>query len=193
MLGRRDEFRLSRRLAEIGLVVAVAVASFAVPALAVTNGWRAYDPNEGSLSTVTMEKCWLTSAVSSAQTWSKSNNVSPLDVNPLVYGCQYPVYYKYEIVVYDYDYGDTGWAGRWTCVNKQYVSGIDNCKAAKIQIHTDHINGSNTNYDKAVLCHEHGHALGLAHNGGSTCMTNPATSSNKYYKSSEKSELNGIY
>lgn len=98
-----------------------------------------------------------------------------------------------SVNIFDNDYGDVSWAGRWYCNYAQPYGGVTACEEGVIQISLRSVNaGSPDSYDKAVLCHEHGHAIGLAHNSIS-CMKSQPTSSNLYYVTSEKTEMNNIY
>lgn len=169
-----------------------AALALALPASAILNGYWAYDTFEGSLNTISFQRCSLTSDTLTAAQWSDTNNLEALDMSTAIYTCGADPLER-EINIFDADYGDVSWAGLWTCNLPVSHMGVIACEAATIQISTRSVNASSPlDYDRAVLCHEHGHAVGLAHNAVS-CMKSQPTSSNITYSIPEKADLNNIY
>lgn len=181
----------------VGTGIAIAILGLSLgiasPAPALRNGYYAYDPNQGTINQVNFQRCSLTSAVLAAANWSDTYNLEPLDMYTAIYTCDTTDNYAREVNIFDGLYGDVGWAARWRCV---IYLGEGACAAGEILVRTDQVNSSTaTNYNNAVLCHEHGHSVGLAHVSSSisSCMVNPATGTKRFYTDAEKSELNAIY
>lgn len=191
---RRSEIkrtRARRSLVVLGAILGLFVGSLS--AHAISNGWWAYNPIAGSLNSITFQRCGLNTDTLQAAQWSDANNLEPLDMSTAIFSCNTGNDYEREVNIFDGDYGDTSWAARWFCHYGESIGGNSICHEGVIQVHTDHVNSSSSDsYDKAVLCHEHGHSVGLAHNSIS-CMRNPATSASLYYAQAEKNELNNIY
>ena len=100
--------------------------------------------------------------------WNDENNVEPTNITTTNYHAS-P---SKGIYVYDPDYGNTGWAGYWSCI--EWASGNTVCTWGQIQINLYNPTSHNTWYQdnsRWVLCQEMGQALGLDHD-----LTDPDTS-----------------
>jgi hypothetical protein len=100
-------------------------------------------------------------------------NIDPLDISAV--NVHAPSELR-DVNIYDADYGDVSWAGRWYCAFMNW----SNCSAGIVQI--DLVNGSppQGNYAKHLLCQELGHALGLDHTSSTSCMNQSATTITGY-------------
>lgn len=179
------------KAARISFLVAVAMIAL-IPANSAI-GTNLLGHRAGQNSTITVEGCNLESHISNAYTWTLVNNIIPTDISVSAYACSSN---GREIEVYDGNYGDTGWAGRWFC--SSWDIDFIACTVGTIQINTRNPgyvhSGTSVDYHRAVLCHEFGHAVGLAHTTStSSCMRNPAVSAAKYYNSHDKIHINSLY
>ncbi len=140
----------------------------------------------GPNSTVTFLQDNLTTSVHNAFHWNDSHNVEPLDLTTTLYHSGQ----DREVNVHDKDYGDVGWAGRWWCSGWDTTFTI--CWFGEVDI--DLVDGQppSGSYANHLLCHEVGHALGLAHTGASSCM-NPSATTITGYSIHDKSIINAKY
>ena len=128
----------------------------------------------------------LSSAMTSAEDWSRSNNINPTDIE--TYGTSAATA---DVVVRDLDYAsycgfdwfDTrngGTTGLTTCDS---VLPWSSCGQHTIRFSTVYTNVATTSQRRALACHENGHAIGLTHaTSDTTCMkpnvVNPPTTFN---------------
>lgn len=142
----------------------------------------------GQNSDVTVGLVSLTSAVSSAVGWNDSNNYEPTDMTMSLYSGD-----GREVDVYDANYGDTSWVGHYFC---EGISGTGTvCLYGTVQVNLYHVPSTNTDYNRAVVCHELGHAVGLAHELGSwsSCMISAPTSTTRWLSSHDIGIINSHY
>ena len=156
------------------LFITVALAVFlglALPAQGNVLGHRA----NWAGSNITFNHVSLTSRMHMATSWNETANLVPTDIVRQ----HYNYYQGYGINVYDSYYGDTSFVARWYCAGG-WVGVM--CGIGKVQYNLDKIPSTQTNYHKAIACHEEGHGVGLAHTTNSfSCMQDPPTSSDKNY------------
>lgn len=72
----------------------------------------------GANSTVTFLKYYLTAVVSNAFNFNDTNSIEATDITTTIYtttNSDNDIYYPKEVNVFDLDYGDVGWYGRWYC------------------------------------------------------------------------------
>lgn len=134
---------------------------------------------------------------------SLSSDYDPLDLRAYVDQTDpYP-----DVIVYDYDYGDNGYAGWADCpANNTGIGGSGATRWCRGQI--VRFNGSyesrwiNAAWAREGLaCHELGHTVGLRHaDSGSGCLTHPAPYNtaylfyqNPYLRQHDKDHVNASY
>ncbi len=131
----------------------------------------------------------LTSFMHNASVWNETYHINPTDV--VVGHADRTSSINDGVNLHDDYYGDTTWAARWSCL--AYYS--NRCLFSQIQYNLTHISSGNTDYHRAVACHEEGHALGLDHVSSTTfsCMVTPATSLKRIYSDHDISIINSKY
>lgn len=119
----------------------------------------------------------LTSAVSAALDWTRTNNLDPTEMTSVTVSS---VTAATDVVAYDADYttycgytwnGSGGSTiGLVTCVS---LSG-STCEKHELRFDTSYTSGATVTNRRSLACHENGHTVGLAHRASSdSCM--PAT------------------
>lgn len=160
-------------VASLVLALAIAPVSYAGNVL----GHRA-----GTNSTVTFDQVSLTSTIHSAFDFNDINNIEPTQISTTLYHGSGGK----EVNVFDANYGDTGWAGRYLC-----VQGDGNtCEEGWVQINLYW--SYTTTQARSLVCEEVGHSVGLAHSSQtSSCMSQQWDRT--FLSSHDMGELNNIY
>lgn len=168
------------------LILAGAIAGVVVPM--PTSGSNALGHRHGYApsQTVCFNHVSLTSYMHDASVWTETYRLNPTDVNTCHYDNSQT---SGNVNVYDANYGDTTWAGRWYCTT--YYAYM--CLTSTIQYNLYHITDpSEYLYHRNMTCHESGHAVGLAHTtDASSCMKSPP--STRYYTDHDKAIINSKY
>jgi predicted Zn-dependent protease len=123
------------------------------------NGYRA-----GENNVVTFNRSQLTTTIFDAFNYNDVNNIEPTDISTTLFTDDTPK----EVNIYDYDYGDTGWYGRWFC--NTLKSGTLICLDGRVQIN---LYWSYTvTQARSLVCEEVGHSVGLSHSAeNASCMS----------------------
>lgn len=123
------------------------------------NGYRA-----GENSTVTFNRSQLTTNITNAFNYNDVNSVEPTDISTTLFTNST----QKEVNIYDYNYGDTGWYGRWFC--QTFKSGTLWCLDGRVQIN---LYWSYTvTQARSLVCEEVGHSVGLSHSAeNASCMS----------------------
>lgn len=156
-----------------GAVVVALLFTFAV--VGVANGGNDLGHKAGGNSTVTFLKYKLTSVVSSAFDYNDTNNIEFSDITTTIYtttNADNDIYYPKEVNVYDFDYGDVGWFGRWDC-NTWGAGNSCSVGIVNINLYPMPPLPLNNTEARSLVCEEVGHAVGLAHDfaATNTCMS----------------------
>lgn len=128
----------------------------------------------GGNSTVTFLKYYLTTVVSNAFNFNDMNSIEVTDIATTINTTTNPdndIYYPREVNVYDADYGDTGWYGRWACTTWGSF-GVCVVGAVNINLFPEPPLPLNDAEARSLVCEEVGHAVGLAHSrDANSCMS----------------------
>ena len=96
------------------------------------------------------------------------------DITTTIYTTTSPdtdIYYPKEVNVFDFDYGDTGWFGRWYC-NTWGAGNVCNVGTVNINLFPKPPLPLNDIEARSIVCEEVGHSVGLAHSGAAdSCMS----------------------
>ena len=171
----------SRRAVRRGLVLSLLLSfSLSSNALALNlNGYRA-----GNNNVVTFNKSQLTTTISNAFNYNDSNSIEPTDISTTVYTNSS----LREVNVYDYNYGDTGWYGRWFC--QTFYDGSLWCADGRVQINLYW--SYNDTQARSLVCEEIGHSVGLSHSAeNASCMSQQWDKT--FLSDHDKAQLNNKY
>lgn len=169
------------------LAVVLVLCAFLIPTLALgTNDLGHYANYSGS--SVSFNHVNLTTHMHNASSWNEANNLNPTDLVVGHANNADPNFFN-GVNVYDDNYGDTTWAGRWYCSYRY----SNRCLRGTVQYNLFHITNPNEYlYHRNVACHEEGHAVGLDHTSDSTsCMKSPP--SVRTYTTHDKAIINAKY
>lgn len=147
----------------------------ALTAVGVASGANNNGIKAGANSTVTFLKYYLTATVSAAFDFNDLNNIEFSDITTTIYTTtneDTDIHYPKEVNVYDFDYGDTGWYGRYYC-NTWGAGNICSVGIVNINLFLQPPLPLNNIEARSLMCEEVGHAVGLAHEpvATDTCMS----------------------
>lgn len=138
----------------------------------------------------------LSSAMTSAESWVRTNDVDSTDLGTYAINST-----SADIVVRDLDYTDYcgmdwyvssaggGTTGLTTC---DTLLANGRCDTHSIRFSTNYTGSATTSQRRNLACHESGHAIGLTHaTSSSSCMTPGGTSQS--YNSTEIGWINAAY
>lgn len=187
--GSEHMIRSVGRMALLASITAVGtVAAIATPAVA--DNWYGASGYIGCQNG-TMADNWehtyyyssLTSAMSAATTWSRTNNVDPTNMQSVLLSTPTATT---DVVVYDEDYtnfcgytwnGSGGTVvGLVSCVS---LTTANTCEKHEMRFDTSFTGSTSQATQRVLACHETGHTIGLTHRSGS-CIATPLTSTNTY-------------
>lgn len=139
----------------------------------------------------------LSSVMTTAEDWSRSNNINPTDIETYSTSSA-----SADVVVRDLDYasycgfdwfttGNGGTIGLTTCDS---VLPWSSCGQHTIRFSSTYANIATTSQRRALACHENGHAIGLTHASSSTtCMTPNVANPPTTYNPTEIGWINNAY
>jgi hypothetical protein len=143
-----------------------ALALFALAASPVWAG-NLLGHRAGYDSIVTFNKSYLTAQFSNAFDANDTDSVEPTDVTTWIWTSDANNDNSgKEVNIYDANYGDVGWYGRWAC----NIWDGNVCKNAKVQMN------QHWSYTwvqaRSLMCEEIGHSVSLDHSGeNASCMS----------------------
>ena len=147
----------------------------AVGLVGIANATNNLGHKAGANSTVTFLKYYLTSTVSAAFDYNDFNNIEFSDITTTIRTTtdrDTDIWYPQEVNVFDDDYGDTGWYGRWYC-NTWAAGAVCSVGTVNINLYPVPPLPLNATEARSVVCEEVGHSVGLAHDfvATNTCMS----------------------
>lgn len=150
------------RTAARGVVFTLTVVLMALPATIASAG-NDLGHKAGSNATVTFNHSLLETNAHNAAHYNDENSIEPTDISTSLYHETAGL----EVNIYDYNYGNTGWYGRWYC--RRWSGSI--CLEGVVQINLSYGPYTVTEM-RSLMCEEVGHSVGLAHSGeNASCMS----------------------
>jgi hypothetical protein len=152
------------------ITAAALVASHALPASASGENWNLDNQPDNKTHGIWNKFAAGTLADTAAKWGASQLNQSNLNVSAVTNGDDVQIYAQ----------NLSGNAGLFTCTNHNWFPNY-HCDQSIARLDDGVLSSTNTNYWKAVACHELGHSGGLGEEPptSTSCMSNPATSA--YY------------
>ena len=165
-----------------GRTVGAAVAAILLSTTMVQAG-NVLGHRAGGNNIVTFNQSALTDNIHNAAHFVDDNSIEPTDISTTLFHSDPGK----EVQIYDWNYGDTGWYGRWFC---QSWGAGNVCLDGRVQINL--FWAYNQQQARSLVCEEVGHAVGLAHSGeDGSCMSQQWDET--LLSPHDKAHLNAIY
>ena len=148
-----------RRLALVAMTLFLAAIA---PTVAASNDLGIHTGTNGYLE---VRQYFVQTQTAAQISWNNSNNINPTDLTVVMCTQNGSVSCGIkEVNIADSDWGDSGWYGQWDCISWESPTV---CDTGWVDLNT-YYGPYTDNVMRSLVCHEVGHAMGLAHTSDST-------------------------